>query len=161
MSADQPLYFDDAAYVSGGYLVASLPTSAIIFSSAQSAVPLKITAGFVVAKIVDMGAAGIQLDEGVIAGRWKMEDIFQTLSQYRDQGGMPICTDNALYGLVKSKFCDVLDIFSSVGTPTVACDSVSLGIGFTAFPAVLGPIVDPPAATPGCPMATDPASDGC
>jgi hypothetical protein len=158
---DEPLYFDDNAYVSGGTLVASLPTSAIELATGDSRVPLLITAGFVVAKLVNEGGKW-SLRDGVLTGRWKTTDIFSMMSAFRLAGGLPICTDDMLYGVVKDKICNLRDIFSGVGTPTTACDSLSLALGFDADPVKVSPMVaEPPMVPPGCSPQTDPANDSC
>jgi hypothetical protein len=159
-SVDQARYLDDNAYVSGGVLVASLPQSAIKFVGSDATIPVNLVAGFLVAKIVET-PFGFGFEEGVLAARWPVSDVFDALSKYRDDELTPLCTDNFIYGSVHDIFCENRDIFSGVATPTTECDSISMGIGFTADPVVLGPIQPPAGESPGCPFETDPANDEC
>ncbi len=99
----------------------------------------------------------------MLAARWPLAEVFHSFSTYRDNNGNPICTDNGLaYSTAKSAICSDADILVDGTQPKSApCDALSIGLGFTAEPAILGPIADAGAGTPGCPPATDPANDSC
>lgn len=159
-TVDTPRFIDTKAYVSGNVLVASLPESAIVLPSGTAEVAVDITAGLVMAEIVPVGSS-YGLRKGIIAGRWRNDDVFVTLSRFRDGNGAPICKGQLLYDTVKGKLCGFTDILSSLGSPTDECDSISAGIGFEADPAGFGSIDPPPVPTNGCPPEDDPITDSC
>ena len=101
------------------------------------------------------------LTNGLIAGRFTMESMFQSLSEFRNGAGMPICRGDSYYDSVKILVCNLRDISSEVPGPGAACDSISMGVGFTAQPAKLGAVGDNLAPSPGCPAETTPATDSC
>jgi hypothetical protein len=100
------------------------------------------------------------LHEGVLAGRWKVADFFAMLGSLvaDDQA---LCTDNLVYAMVKNTLCEYPDVASGQVGPTTPCDALSLGMGFEAEPARLGPVWWPPSDLAPCPPATDPANDHC
>lgn len=155
-----PAFVDPKAYVVGNVLVASLPQSALVLPTGASEVAVDITAGLVMAEIVPMGSS-YGLRKGLIAGRWRNDDVFRTLSRFRDGSGAPICMGQLLYGTVKGKLCGYTDILSSLGSPTDECDAISAGIGFEADPAALGSVDPPPEPANGCPPEDDPINDSC
>lgn len=159
---DQPLFKSAGAYVSKGTLVAALPALEATLGAEENSMTLHLTGGVVTAKL-SMDTSGFRLNDGVIAARWKIEDIFNALSSYRDSQGNPICTDGDLvYGTAKDAICNGLDI---LGDPSAAktekCDALSIGLGFTAQEATLGPVAPPPVPFPGCPPESDPKFDTC
>jgi hypothetical protein len=159
-TVDDPLYVDTKAYVSGGTLVASLSESSLILGSDDNQMVLDLTAGFVTARVVVRGGA-LRLEGGTLAARWRLTDVFKTLSTFRDTAGTPVCTDDLLYDTVKDQICGFVDIYSALGTPTDECDSLSLGIGFEAEPAKLGDLQPGPTPGGGCSPETDPLYDSC
>ena len=81
---------------------------------------------------------------GQIAGRWKVGELLQAV-QALTIGGKTVCPNdqNGYYSLLKSEACQYADIMND---PTqdltgATCDSLSLGIGYTADPALAGSIV--------------------
>jgi hypothetical protein len=159
-TVDDPLYVDTKAYVSGGTLVASLPKSSLILGSGDNQLVLDLTAGFVTARVVGQGGA-LRLEGGTLAARWRLADVFKTLSTFRDTSGSPVCTDDLLYDSVKDQICGFVDIYSALASPTDECDSISLGIGFEAEPAKLGDLHPGPTPSDGCSPETDPLYDSC
>ena len=162
MTPDDPLYFDAAAYVTDGVLVASLPTTVITLQGGLSHLEFRLTGGGLSARIVDRGDGTYALDEGMIAGRWESARVFEALGTFRDETGSPLCTDDVLvYSIAKAAICNSRDILAGIGGPTVPCDAVSFAMGFTSEPALLGAVVPPPMPTPGCPPETNPATQTC
>jgi hypothetical protein len=158
----ESIYTSPGAYVAGGVLVASFPSLSLTIAGAQESVTVSLVGGFVTGTLVkDDAGAGYHVVDGVIAGRWPTASFFETLSSFRDQNGMPICTDNQIYPLVHSEVCGSADILSTIGSTGVPCDAISVGVGFTADPAEIGSVQPPGTPMPNCPAATDPAMDSC
>jgi hypothetical protein len=158
---DHPKWFDKTAYVTDGVLVASLPSS-VLRLSGTSAIDVRVSAGFLVAKIVPQGpGAGYALTDGLVVFRWKIADVLYALSSYRDANGKPICTDNPLYTTGRSQLCNLPDINVEASKPTEPCTAVSVGLAFEAKPAKLGAFSPSAPLTGGCPAATDPQYDSC
>ena len=161
-TVDNPKFRNLQAYVSNHVLVASLPQSSFSLGGAGvSTVTIKLTGGIVTAEIVKTDAGGWALTNGVLAGRWALPDIFTSLSTFRDNKGEPICTGNVTYEFGKSTICTGVDILSTTGVPSDACDALSFGVAFTADPAQLGVPVDPTLPSKFCPDGGDPAGDTC
>ena len=157
-SFDKPRYVDIKAFVAKGTLVANLPDSQIVISTSGVSTVIRLHAGFLTGQIF-MGDHGYRLTKGIFTGRWKTTDMFGALSHLAS-GGMPLCTDNALYCPIKSAICSFRDITADVPGPTTACDSISLALGFETESAKLGiawegkPVMSP------C-GAKDPSLDTC
>jgi hypothetical protein len=158
----QPIYTSQGAYVSNGILVAASPKILWRLGGSADTITFQLTGGVITGKLA-MAAGGWTITDGIVAARWKAEDIFAAIGSYRDGNGKPICTDLGLvYGTAKSAICDGLDILADpAGAKSLPCDALSIGIGFTAGEAKLGAVEPPPTPTPGCPMTTDPTYDSC
>jgi hypothetical protein len=154
-----PLYVDTNAYVNDWVVVANLPTLALQFVGDDSAVPIALTAGFVMGTLVQQGSRWAMRD-GLMVGRWKLAEFFKLIGSITNQSE-PICTDTAVYAAIKNAVCEYPDIASTLGGPTTPCDAMSFGLGFQAEPAAFGAVVPQPAASPLCPPATDPQFDNC
>jgi len=161
LDLDDPRYSDPAAYVHNWVLVANLPQAGLLLSSASRSTIVKITAGFLTARIAYNGSTGRwTLREGLLVGRWKTSDFLTMLDTFV-AGGQPLCTDNSIYPVAKGAICDYADVASTLGGPTTQCDSISFGMAFEAENARLGHIVHSAPSGSLCPPATDPAYDDC
>jgi hypothetical protein len=156
---DAARYVDTQAYVSNWWLVANLPEIALEFVADNDAVPVQLTAGFVVGRI-ENASGRWRMRDAVVAGRWRLAEFFRMLGTITN-AGEPICTDTSVYLLLKSAVCQYPDIASALGGPTTPCDSLSAAIGFDADPAQMGTVYTNFAVQPLCPPATDPQYDGC
>lgn len=160
-SIDSPKFRNLQAYVSNHVLVASLPQSSFALGgTGVNTVTLRLTGGIVTAEIVKTDAGGWALQNGVLAGRWTIPDIFLSLSSFRDNNGDPICTGSVAYNFGKGTICTGADILSTAGGPSDPCDALSFGLAFTADPAQLGAPVDPTLPSKFC-DGGDPAGDTC
>jgi hypothetical protein len=158
-----PRFVSNGAYVSGGTLVAALPTVALTLQGGgMCTITLYLTAGVLTGQLLQSSGQW-HLKSGILAARWALADVFKSLSSYRDNNGTPVCTNQApTYDFAKQAICQDADILVDGTQPRSApCDALSIGLGFTADPALLGPVVPPEAPTAGCPAATDPANDAC
>jgi hypothetical protein len=155
---NQPKYVDTKAYVSSGTIVGMLPEGVLESTGWMSMV---LTDAYLTAKVVKVGSAW-ELQEGNIAAVWTLDDIFAQLG-YMTISGIKLCADpkNQIYLAVKSMICKHTDIYRSRGTPTTACDSLSLGLGFDAVPAMFGSVTPPVQKTTPCPADQNPANDSC
>ncbi|MBI5538199.1 MAG: hypothetical protein HY898_36090 [Deltaproteobacteria bacterium] len=155
---NQSKFVDTKAYISAGVLVGMLPSGVI---DSDGWISMVLTDAYLTAKVVQVGSAW-ELHEGNIAAVWTLEDIFSQLG-YLTISGISMCADpkNQIYQAVKSMICKHTDIYRSRGTPTTACDSLSLGIGFDAVPAKLGALTPVTGKTMTCSDAENPANDSC
>ncbi|MBW2527819.1 MAG: hypothetical protein JRI23_26800, partial [Deltaproteobacteria bacterium] len=156
---DDARYVDDNAFVSNWELVANLPQVALEFISGDDAVPMLLTAGFVTGRIEQQDEQWY-LRDGLIVGRWKMDDFLWLVGMIRYQDE-PICTDNAVYPLIKAAVCQFPDIASELSGPTTPCDALSVGLAIDGHPAQLGSVLLPVPATSLCAPAVDPQFDTC
>lgn len=158
---DDPLFVDDNAYVAGGVLVASLPQTGLsLVTTAGTRLDLPLVAGFVRARLVASGDRHV-VEDGVLAARIRTEDFFDALDGYRDGNGDPLCSDSQFFDIARDTICEAADIYSGTSTPTAPCDALSVGVGFTADPARLGPVQDGTDEDPGCEPGTEPSLCTC
>jgi hypothetical protein len=159
-TVEQPRFVDPRAYVTNGQLVASLPDSDLAIATGASTLHIRLVAAVVVADIVTEGGS-TSLRQGVVAGRWRDRQMFEALGEFRKGNGTPLCTDETFYQYFKALICTLRDVTSAIPTPTTPCDSMSAGIGFEAYPVVLGPVKGPDPMSPDCPDNTNPKFDEC
>jgi hypothetical protein len=162
-SVDEPLYFDENAYVSKGTLVASVTETTLSLGGATSYLGIKLTAGTIVGAIQapQVDGLGFRIVNGTLAARWKTADIFQTLSTFSSDGENLCKDDEPVYSLFKERVCGFVDISSTLGGATLVCDSISFGMRFSTFPVKLGDIGPVLGKTTTCPAEFDPANDKC
>jgi hypothetical protein len=146
---EDALFVDEAAYVVGNRVVASLPESGLILAPDESVLALKLSGAFLVATIEEDTGSYV-LRDGILAAVWPTDGIFESLDGFRDGEGEPICTNDALFGLARDAVCETADMFDGVATPTSPCNAISVGIGFAADPAVVGEVVESPEPSEGC-----------
>jgi hypothetical protein len=155
-SLEEPRFYDPHAYVTAGMLVASFPESAFQVSDKYL---LDFVGSFITARVVET-SGGWELQEGLLASRWKTASILGQLGRVVILG-LAVCMDHPAYEGLKGQICSYADIYSGVGTPTTPCDSISAGMTFEAKPAKLGPVL-PQASEPAtCLPAVNPAGDTC
>ena len=154
------------AYVSSGVLVASIPTSVLVFSGGTgSYFQLHLSGGVLTGKLKSVSTPlGVQweLADGVLAARWSLADLFSDIASYRDPAVAPFCTSSPIYQIAKESICNDADIHvDDSEPPSTPCDAISFGLGFTADPAKIGPVEDAGPPVDGCPAGTSPAGDVC
>jgi hypothetical protein len=154
-----PVYTSLGAYVSGGVLVAGLPNVGIVFSGG-STFSLSLVSGILTGKLVK-GAHGWSITDGIVAGRWPTQAVFEVLSTIQT-GGAPICTNSPLFSVAKNAICNAADIRANASDPpTLPCDAISMGFGFAADPAQIGGLGPQSTFDGGCPPGTDPSTTMC
>lgn len=163
---DKPRVVDSTAYVTGGMLVASIPT----FDENDDRVVIQLNDKFAVALTGAVMVAKLEtflgrwrITDGTLSGRWRDKDFFEYFSTFRAALEQPTqCTDSIFYPQLKKTFCNYADVSSSIGDVTGACSAMSIATRFTAQVAELGAIqVVVPTPPSTCPPATNPATDSC
>jgi hypothetical protein len=161
-SFDEPRFVDVQGYVTNSVFVANLPDVELVMLGDDSGSNVKLTAGFMTGRLEQDGTTGRwAMHEGLLVGRWRVADVFRSLSVMVTGGGYPICTDHTIYGLVKSAVCKFPDIASTLGGPTTPCDAISFTMGFEAQEAQFGSVYVPVGEPEPCPPDTDPSNDTC
>ena len=155
-----PVSVDTNAYVSNHRLVATVDFP-LSFGTVQGqgSVAVQLKGSVVVGTLVPDGAS-FRIEDGFLTGRWQVSRLLTALEVLADPVDPTryLCGDSPAYSAIKDMICSGQDIVSDVkqdntGAP---CDSVSVAIGFTATPAVLGKVVNPPPAVKPCgPQWTD------
>ncbi len=154
---NEPLVYTDQAYVTGGVLVGELEGFLSLGGSLGSRVNFR--GGLVRARIAEVDGKTV-LRDGVIGGRWPLEDIFAALSSLRILN-QPVCTNTIGYSTVKASICKATDVYSR-GVGANLCDALSFGMRFDAEPVLFAAALGPSTSSPGCvDPATDPANDCC
>ncbi len=157
----------DGAYVAGGTLVATIPSSQLVFVGGSNSIfQLKLSDGVLTGELsqrVTSQGKVWTLKNGILAARWALGDLFDDLASYRDENGMPLCKTMAGYNVAKAAICNEADILVDPNAPkSMACDALSFGLGFTADTANLGAVVDAGAMSDsGCADGESPAGDFC
>jgi hypothetical protein len=155
-----PNHIDGNAYVANGTLVMSVNFPISLGTSGTSTFTISLTSGIVSGQLVPGANGTYSLANGQIAGRWNVSDLLQSL-QTVSVFGSPICPGTANYTFVKQEICQYADIMTDITKDKTGatCDALSLGIGFTADPAVLGDAV--PAAIKMGLCSGDAGPDDC
>jgi hypothetical protein len=143
---------DPHAYVRGGYIVAQLPPNTLFwfpgYNAPATAFPLAFAQALVAGHLTTAQDGTWTISDGTIGGRATEQDI---LNGFQLIGFCP-SNDATDYALMQSYLHANLDILASGKVdPNATCDSVSVGIGFTAGQATAGKLVhipDPVACTP-------------
>jgi hypothetical protein len=136
-------YFTDNAYVSGYTLVATALNFPIIIGSlATQPVTIHLDEGVIRAQLDMSGGKLNSITTGVLGGRWDPAKFLPSLQSVPDPliPGNHLCGDaDITYQIFKKDICAATDINRSAsGDQSGACNSVSMGLGFEAVPALLG-----------------------
>jgi hypothetical protein len=151
-----PNQFDTHAYVSNGVLVAGVDIP-LPFQLGGSY--LQLTGATIVARLAP-SLGSFRVADGQLSGRWAASSIFAWVQTVKNPLGPGyVCKGSSLYQSFKGLVCKALDVVSD---PTqdrtgATCDALSMGLGFTAEPALAGPVISA-GAPPGCP---DGGPDDC
>ncbi|MGZ3421223.1 MAG: hypothetical protein ACXVEE_25330 [Polyangiales bacterium] len=136
-----PKYVDTNAYVRDGVLVATrLDGARLGLGAGTSSADIVFTESVLTGKIVARGSS-FAIEGGIIAGRWPTANVLSGIANLADPFlGGPLCKSVLTYKTVKQKVCAAADIPSNKARDrgTLPCDALSLGIRFTAEPAVFG-----------------------
>jgi hypothetical protein len=139
-----PVDFDTAAYVADGTLVMHVTFPISLGTTNTNTFTITLTAGVLTAHLAAAGNGTWSLTGGNIAGRWNISELLSSL-QTVTIGSNPICPTGpgaSTYAFVKQEICKYADIMTDPSNDLkgITCDALSLGIGFTADPALLGSV---------------------
>lgn len=168
LTRPEPLSFDPDAYVADGVMVARLPILDINLAVDVAEGLIRVSNAIVTAK-VENRPNGIALVEGNMGGWITQRNALRFLASYRVAVPGPngstvigLCNDGSTqYGIFRSAACRGSDGRIDEGSPDLACNAISMGVGFTADPVKRGNIVDVPFPEPYCDEASDPRNDAC
>jgi len=164
-SIESPKFADTHAYVSDNKVVATLAEANLRLEVGLSAVQrvkldLKLSAAFVVCDIIPTteGNWGYTFERCTLGGRWLANDLVAQIGQFPNplDNNRPLCRGNQTYETFKVGICSQVDILRTLGSPSLPCDALSIGVTFTMRPALLGnvyqlqPFVDRCCSPPGC-----------
>jgi hypothetical protein len=125
---EMPLVRDEQAYVVGGTVVAHLPARVdIVFPTDTTGVLVRLTDAVATGQL---SADGMMLTNVIVAGRWATTDLLSTAEN------VGLCRGTGQYMILQSqlgRFADVRSTPPSAGDPMLACDALSIGVGFTGF----------------------------
>ena len=136
-----PNHFDSNAYVSGGTLVMKVDFPLTLGASGTGSFDINLSAGRITGDIMSVGSGKYVLRGGQIVGRWHVGDLLFAIQALTVQGST-VCPGSMAYQFVKSEVCKYADIMTDPTQDLMGgtCDALSMGMGFTADPALLGPI---------------------
>jgi hypothetical protein len=148
-------FSDGVAYVSNGTFVMHVNFPISLGTANTGGVTVNLTGGVITGTLVAAGNGTYRLTDGLIAGRWNVTGMLQTL-QNLSIAGSPLCQGTALYTNVKTQICQYADIMTSATNDLTGktCDALSLAFGFTADPANMGDVTSTPPKTPPCEAGT-------
>ncbi|MCC7535257.1 MAG: hypothetical protein IT379_03545 [Deltaproteobacteria bacterium] len=121
----RPLFRDSSAFVVDNLLVARLRDgSQLVISSDSRTAAIKLTGTILTAEISDGSRA---LSNGILAGRWALDDIFNAMP------GLAVCPGQESYTAIQEALRRSADLtVSGESTPFLLCEALSVGIGFEA-----------------------------
>lgn len=133
---EQPLVYDDNAYVVDNQIVVKLPDRIeILFPADTTGVMVRLTGGIAVGQ---MSEDGLMLNDVVVAGRWSVLDLLRTAEN------VGVCMGTPEYNVLRARLAAIVDVRSEVGSggPGIECDAVSVGVGFTGYRLKLAGLAD-------------------
>lgn len=154
---EEPLVYDDNAYVVDRHVIIRLPDRIeILFPADDVGVMVRLTGGLAVGRINE---AGTMLEDIVVAGRWGTVDLLRTAEN------VGVCMGTTEYNVLRSQLDGIVDVRSDVGSDGtgVECDAISLGVGFTGFRLQLGGVAAGRPLVSACDVRPDggaPMQDG-
>lgn len=132
---EEPLVYDNNAYVADGVVVVSLPARVeFLFPADEVGVTVRLTGGVATGRI---SADGRRLEDVVVGGRWSVVDLLRTAEN------VGVCMGTSEYSVLRSQLESFADVSSEVDAdPGVECDAVSIGVGFTGYRLQLGGVAE-------------------
>lgn len=132
---DDPLVYDNNAYVADGVFVMHLPDRVeILFPADDVGVMVRLTGGIATGRLSE---DGMRLEDVVVAGRWSIIDLLRTAEN------VGLCMGTPQYAVLRSRLEAVADVTSEVDPgPGAECDAISIGVGFTGFRMKFGGVTE-------------------
>jgi hypothetical protein len=164
-TVDEPLNFDDKAYVRDGVVVARIPKTRLLLRASKLNLPIDLFDLTISAKIAEASAGKWRLTEGTLAAKWSHPALFKGLSEFRYDTDLKkkLCRDDIIYLQVKNFFCSSTDVLEDPSAGENAeCNAISFGMRFDTESALLGMVTAPlPPPDPLCNTGFDPILDIC
>ncbi len=133
LTYDTSSIIDQAAYVTGGKVVARLDSLAVSLPFYTSYLTIILHDGVVVADIVEASPSIYRLSNGTFAGRWSSRELLAGVKNvYHPLLGSYLCKSAMVYGQVKNTACparDIMGLERNDGTDA-GCNAVSIGARF-------------------------------
>ena len=139
-------YYDPAAFVRDGVIVAALPENTPIWfpgdRAVNTVVPMVLHGGILIGRLAERTGEW-EVTDGTLAGRTRKSDLIEGF------GMLGVCEGEPAFTVIQS-FVDTSADLMSTGAvaPDTPCDALSVGFGFTASEATVGPLVDVTELTP-------------
>jgi hypothetical protein len=167
---------DDNAYVANSVVVANMPKPIPIAFGARSylgGATMELSDAVIEGQLTlrpIAGGTGVALVGGTIAGRWPTGQLLSTLASIPEEGGFlcgsdPSAYNKGTYIVFKAVVCAAADITAiqreDNASPLAPCDAISVGMQFTAVPALKGDVLSVPPPPAGCPNGDASWSDQC
>lgn len=141
----QPLIVDDAAYVSGGQLVMSIPDGRpIYFPWSANLLELTVTGGVLTGTL---DAGGSRIDDVTITGRWSVLEVGEALTR---MGICPGSTSRVAANRLVRMTADIRSDESTDGLGAT-CDALSIAVQLDGQRVQLGGVVPIEPDPPACP----------
>lgn len=159
-TADDPIVFEDDAYVADNILVARFDDRPLTLVLPRN-LRIVLSDATLEAQIDETASGQYRLLDGIIGGGWAMTDVFAALAGLQGADALPVaCLDSPGYlQNFKTPLCGLRDLGPSA---SAACDTISFGLLFEADPIVSTglPLEDfvPPAA---CMPENTPTFEDC
>lgn len=147
------------AYVANGVLVAkdTKPPLAITLylppgNTPSGPLQVLLQQAVISAKLVKRSDGNYDLTDGVIAGRWAVNDMLRSIADLTINNG-PLCDylAGSAYQFVNQQVCGARDVTANgVDDDTASCDALSVAVAFDAVAAQVGgsPVPFPKSTTP-------------
>ncbi len=140
-----------SAWVKNGVLVARVDLTLQL--AGNDALPIELHEATVTGRLSKAGGLW-RLDDGRLAGRWRSSSFLSALAGVHDPADKTkfLCGDSGTYAVYKPQVCAALDIRGSGSEDGTSktCDALSVGAGFAAIQAKLGPLGPVTTRPTGC-----------
>ncbi len=149
------VYTTDNAYVAGYELVASsINFPIIVGTTVTQPVYIQLTSGLITANLATNDAGVVTKLTGLLGGRWDPAKFLPSLQYVPDptSSGKYLCGNDLVYLFLKNTICENTDVNLDPTNDGLGdlCNAVSMGLGFEAVPANVGPSQTPPDAGEPC-----------
>lgn len=138
------------AYVSGGVLVAH--GSFVLALGTSAFLTITLDEGTLTGRL--LRGPVWRITDGRLAGRWPTRKLLTSLAVIPDpiDKARFLCGDSGTYQAYKPQLCSAADIGAAAVSDSTGkkCDALSIGLGFEAVQARVGPLAPPRTPAAGC-----------
>jgi hypothetical protein len=151
-------YEDNHAYVNNHVLVTQLTMGFPLLirpdtGGNDNPITFVLSTFTATARLVQGDAGGWTLQEGTVGARWPTTAALYAFHVLADLDGGGLCGSNISYQFLQGQICSSPDIAADPGNDNkgTACNALSMGLGFTASPALFGDEFTPTIVPTDCP----------